>query len=186
MDAASQPAPPRRRTPRRTYTATRVSHPNCSRFTCPAAGLPSPLTHLWRPPAIAGAGGHAQVDSGTPYRGRGQAQARRPGSFVARPGRASARPAHHPSAAVASSPSMVGPSCTLAATHHVPRTPAPVKAARAQPFPPTTGQVTCHCWSPAYGHCWPWGSGSPAKRGCDIQVPPRWRARNLQPGLFLS
>ena len=74
MDAASQPAPPRRRTPRRTYTATRVSHPNYSRFTCPAAGLPSPLTHLWRPPAIAGAGGHAQVDSGTPYRGRGQAR----------------------------------------------------------------------------------------------------------------
>lgn len=64
--------PPRHRTPRRTYTATRVSHPNCSRFTCPAAGLPSPLTHLWRPPAIAGAGGHTQVDSGTPYRGRGQ------------------------------------------------------------------------------------------------------------------
>ena len=73
MDAVSQPAAARRRTPRRTYAATRVSHPNCSRFTCPAAGLPSPLTHLWRPPAVAGAGGHAQVDSGTPYRGRGQA-----------------------------------------------------------------------------------------------------------------
>ena len=74
MDAVSQPAPARRRTPRRTYTATRVSHPNCSRFIYQAAGRPSPLTHLWRPPAIAGAGGHAQVDSGTPYRGRGQAR----------------------------------------------------------------------------------------------------------------
>lgn len=133
MDTASQPAPPRRRTPRRTYTATRVSHPNYSRFTCRTAELPSPLTHLWRPPAIAGAGGHAQVDSGTPYRGRGQARARRPGSFVARPGRARTRSAHRPSAAVVSSPCVMGPACTPAATHHDPSVLAPVKAARAQP-----------------------------------------------------
>lgn len=132
MDAVSQPAPARRRTPRRTYTATRVSHPNCSRFIYQAAGRPSPLTHLWRPPAIAGAGGHAQVDSGTPYRGCGQARARRPGSFVARPGRARAGSAHRPSATLASSPSVVGPACTPAAAHLDPAAPAPVEAARAQ------------------------------------------------------
>ena len=134
MDAVSQPAPPRRRTPRRTYTATRVSHPKYSRFTCQTARLPSPLTHLWRPPAVAGASGHAQVDSGTPYRGRGQVPGRRrPGSFVARPGRAGAGSAHTPSAAVASSPSVVRPACTPAATHHGPSVLAGVEAARAQP-----------------------------------------------------
>ena len=73
MDAVSQPAPARRRTPRRTYAATRVSHPNCSRFTCPATGLPSPLTHLWRPPAVARAGGHAQVGPWTAHGAAGQA-----------------------------------------------------------------------------------------------------------------
>ena len=58
---------------------------------------------------------------------------RRPGSFVARPGRAGAGSVHTPSAAVASSPSVVGPVCTPAATHHGPSVLAPVRAARAQP-----------------------------------------------------
>ena len=105
-----------------------MSHPNCSRFTCPAVGLPSPLTHLWRPPAIAGAGGHAQVDSGTPYRGRGQAQGAA-GQAPSSPDQAEQRrPAHRPSAAVATSPSVVGPACTPAATHSGPEAPATAKA----------------------------------------------------------
>ena len=133
MDAVSQPAPARRRTPRRTYTATRVSHPNCSRFIYQAAGRPSPLTHLWRPPAIAGAGGHAQVDSGTPYRGRGQARGAA-GQAPTSPDQSERRqPAHRPSATLATSPPVAGPACTPDATHHDPRALAPVKAARAQP-----------------------------------------------------
>ena len=150
MDAASQPAPPRRRTPRRTYTATRVSHPNCSWFTCPAAGLPSPLTHLWRPPAIAGAGGHTQVDSGTPYRGHGQPSAA--GQAPSSPDQAEQRrPAHNPSATQATSPSVAGPACTPAATHHGPEAPAPVKAARAQPSCRHL-HLTHRRWSPVLGH----------------------------------
>ena len=190
MDAVSQPAPPRRRTPRRTYTATQASHPNCSRFTCPAAGLPSPLTHLWRPPAVAGAGGHAQVDSGTPYRGGGQARGA-PARLLRRPpGRARTESAHRPSATLASSPSVVGPACTPAATHHDPEAPAPVEAARAQPshriHPHTHRLLTPASPGHSLRRQEPRGSGSPAKRGCDIQVPPRCRARNLQPRLFLS
>lgn len=192
MDAASQPAPPRHRTPRRTYTATRMSHPKYNRATHRPAELPGPLTHLWRPPATAGAGGHTQVDSGTPPGAVDSPRRRRPGSYVARPGRAAARPAHNPSATLASSPSVVGPACTPAATHHDPRTPAPVKAARAQPsHRHHLNPRTHHLLTPTTpGHYLrrqePRGSGSPAKRGCDIQVPPRSHAGNLQPGIFLS
>lgn len=188
MDAASQPAPPRRRTPRRTYTATRVSHPNYSRFTCPAAGLPSPLTHLWRPPAVAGAGGLHRWTAG-PRTGAVDRPTAPPARLLRRPTRPSGRRVcHRPSATLASSPSVVGPACTPAATHHDPSVLAPVKAARAQPShqhtptPPADTRPP----GPSLRRQEPRGSGTPAKRGCDIQVPPRRRSRNLQPGLFLS
>ena len=202
MDTASQPAPPRRRTPRRTYTATRASHPNYSRFTCRTAELPSPLTHLWRPPAIAGAGGHAQVDSGTPYRGRGQPQGA-PARLLRRPTRPSARPACPPPL----SPVDVVPVRGGAGLHpgrHSPRpgsasqrrggpgtvlppSPAPhpplLVASLESPLPLSRGGTPR---GPSPRKEGPWGSGSPAKRRCDIQTPPRRRTGNLQPGIFLS
>ena len=79
---------------------------------------------------------------------------RRPGSFVARPGRAGAGSVHTPSAAVASSPSVVGPVCTPAATHHGPSVLAPVRAARAQPSCRHL-HLTHRRWLPVLGHLCP-------------------------------
>ena len=135
-----------------TYTATRVSHPNCSRFTCPAAGLPSPLTHLWRPPAIAGAGGHTQVDSGTPYRGHGQPrgtagqaptspdQAERPPGLPTTPQPHKRR--HHP---WWGRPAPRPPPTTT-------RKRRPRQGGPGTALPPTTRQVTHRCWSPFAAH----------------------------------
>ena len=56
----------------------------------PSAPAPGgwPPVHLWTPPAIAGAGGHAQVDSGTRSGAVDSPVPRRPGSRSARgPGR---------------------------------------------------------------------------------------------------
>ena len=75
-----------------TYTATRVSHPNCSRFTHRPAGLPSPLTHLWRPPAVAGAGGLHRWTAG-PRTGAVDSPGAPPARLLRRPTRPSSRPA---------------------------------------------------------------------------------------------
>ena len=78
------------RKPKRSHVSTHATSPSL-----PLTSLTQPPDHLWRPPAIAEAGGHTQVDSGTPpWAMDSPAQ---PARLLRRPTGPATRPAHNPS-----------------------------------------------------------------------------------------